>query len=381
MTPKPATLTPTRARRLRRALLDWYLKSRRDLPWRQNRDPYRIWVSEIMLQQTRVDTVIPFFLRFVAKWPTVFALAKADPEQVRALWSGLGYYRRAQLMLSAAKVIAHDYGGEMPQTLVGLRTLPGVGRYTAGAIASIAYELETGAVDGNVARVLTRIIALRTEDPRGDKLWALADQLSKGPSPSQFNQALIELGALICTAKKPACDRCPARPHCEAHRQQIVDQLPRPKKRPKRSRLELTALMSLKKPHHAFLQQRSKDGLFPGLWCPPMFDGHLTRHELAARCQKTDRWALKNLEEVGEIKHVLTHRDIFMRVYRTRTPMPAASSGRYVDLQKLADHGVPAITAKALKATVPEAWQARVHVPGRKPSRTAPTKPTLANRK
>jgi A/G-specific adenine glycosylase len=216
-------------RRLRDAILRWYLAHRRDLPWRRTRDPYAIWVSEIMLQQTRVDTVIPYYERFMKRFPTVAALARAREPDVLAAWSGLGYYTRARNLKAAAALLARERGGSVPRDRDGLRALPGVGDYTAAAIASVAFDVPAAAVDGNVIRVLARIHGLggRRNAPRlRRQVTGLAEELARGPRPRDWTQALMELGATVCLPKAPRCDACPAARGCAARASGAPDRFP-----------------------------------------------------------------------------------------------------------------------------------------------------------
>jgi A/G-specific adenine glycosylase len=222
-----ATSTPPS---LRRRLLAWFDQNRRDLPWRQSRDPYRIWVSEIMLQQTQVATVIPYFQRFLTAFPSVAALAAADEQQVLRLWEGLGYYRRARSLHQAARTLVTRHAGRLPDDPDVWRLLPGIGRYTLGAILSQAFDRRLPIIEANSRRVLCRLFAI--DGPMNDKaaekrLWQLAESLLPPKRAGDFNQALMELGALVCTAVAPACAVCPLRQHCEAARQGIQERLPR----------------------------------------------------------------------------------------------------------------------------------------------------------
>ncbi len=260
---------------LRRALLAWYDDNARDLPWRRTRDPYAIWVSEVMLQQTRVDTVIPYYERFLARFPTVEALATAAEDDVLARWSGLGYYRRARLLHRGAREVHTTYAGVVPKDAALRKKLPGIGRYTAGAIGSIAFELPEPIVDGNVARVLCRVLAIET--PLGDRrtetrLWQEAEALAQGERPGALNQALMELGALVCTPLSPRCTRCPIATQCRALRDDAVDALPvaAAKKPPKP--VSLVALRALDGTGSIWLEQ-SRGSLFGGLWGVPMHEG------------------------------------------------------------------------------------------------------------
>jgi A/G-specific adenine glycosylase len=222
------------AERVRRRLLDWYGRSRRDLPWRRVRDPYAIWVSEVMLQQTRVATVIPYYERFLARFPTLTALARAEESEVLAAWQGLGYYRRARALHRGARAVAADHGGSLPRDLEGLRAIPGIGPYTAGAIASIAFDTPAPVVDGNVTRVLCRLYALGgdpAKNPLRAELWRRAAQLVPAARASDFNQALMELGATVCTPRAPRCDECPLRRACLARSHGSAEALPEKKRR------------------------------------------------------------------------------------------------------------------------------------------------------
>ena len=354
--------------KLRERLLAWYRQSRRDLPWRRTRDPYAVWISEVMLQQTRVDTVLPYYDRFLERWPTVRALAAADAESVRAAWSGLGYYRRAKLMLEAAQQITSDHGGELPDDPVALRNLPGFGRYTAGAVASIAFERDVPAVDGNVLRFLARLRGIEGDVSRGQAnhaIWEAADALVAGGAPGDLNQALIELGATVCTVRNPACERCPAQVECVAHSQGRQHEIPPPRKRATRKRVELTALIAMSGGRHIILEQRPEDGLLAGLWSPPLLDGHLAADSAADEASRRWGWALDHVADAGEVTHVLTHRDLVMKLVTARTDeTPPAML--LVDVAQLPQLGIPSVTTRALRAALPDAALAVARLPGRR---------------
>lgn len=361
---------------LRAALVKWYRAARRDLPWRRTRDPYAIWISEVMLQQTRVDTVIPYYERFLQNWPTAAALAAADPEDVRASWSGLGYYRRARLMMDAAAVIAADHAGELPRSVDALRALPGFGRYTAGAVASIAYDLPAPAVDGNTSRVLARINGIRgdvSKGPPNQQVWSAATALA-GESPAEsagdLTQALIELGATVCTTVNPGCGRCPVTPWCTAQREGMTGDIPPPRKRAARKRIEVTAIVALPGPGRIVLEQRPDGGILAGLWSPPLLDGHLEPDSAADEAERRWGWVLDGATEAGSVKHVLTHRDIMMQLVLARCT--AAPPGlRVFDLDALDRIGIPSVTTRALKRALPQTERDRAVLPGRR------TKPQL----
>jgi A/G-specific adenine glycosylase len=310
---------------LRRTLLTWYRQSRRDLPWRRTRDAYAIWVSETMLQQTRVETVIPYWERFVRELPTVQSLAEAPEERVLGLWSGLGYYRRARMLHAAARRVVQEHGGTIPRELEQLRALEGVGAYTAGAIASIAFDEPAPLVDGNVARVLARLFAIREDvkSARGSALlWELAERLVRGlaqhDTPGAWNQALMELGATVCSPRAPACEVCPARELCAARARGIVAELPRvtPKRSPTAVQRVVVVLSSR---GAVLLALRRRDALFGGLWEPP--GGERGLEPLAEALGVS----VAALEPAGEVVHVLSHRRLHVKVMTGRLHPAAAA--------------------------------------------------------
>ncbi len=255
---------------LQRRLLAWFDASRRELPWRATRDPWRIWVSEIMLQQTRVATALPFYERFVERFPTVSDLARAGEPEVLRAWSGLGYYRRARHLLAAARIVARDHGGRVPRGEAEFGALPGVGRYTRGAVLSIAFGVPLPVLDGNVARVLSRVAAMPhgIRDPRGaQELWQLAAQLVPGARPGDWNQALMELGAMVCTPQQPRCGECPLRAHCAARLANRVDHYPPRAARPATRRVRTA--MALVERRGRWLMVRRDGSVMTGMWEPP----------------------------------------------------------------------------------------------------------------
>ncbi|NJK35295.1 MAG: A/G-specific adenine glycosylase [Oscillatoriales cyanobacterium SM2_2_1] len=246
---------------LANALLAWYAADGRSLPWRQHRDPYRIWISEIMLQQTQVVSVIPYYGRWMARFPDLKTLAIADIQEVLHLWQGLGYYQRAQNLHRTAQILWHTHHGEFPREVPELRQLPGIGAYTAGAIAAIAYNQPQPAIDGNVRRILCRLFAVHTLSGTGDRqLEDYYRQIMPAGRNRDFLQALMDLGALICTAKVPQCSRCPIASHCGAHHQGIADQIPH---KPRRSPIPTRTAIALvhRTATHTLMQQSSDRGL------------------------------------------------------------------------------------------------------------------------
>jgi A/G-specific adenine glycosylase len=314
---------------LKRDLLAWYgaahSRASRELPWRKTRDPYAIWVSETMLQQTRAATAIPYWERFLRELPTVHSLAEAPEERVLALWSGLGYYRRARMLHAAAKRVVSSYEGRLPRDAEALRALEGIGDYTAGAVASIAFKQRVAAVDGNVARVLTRLLAIEDalESPHGRaraRVRAAADALAaidEGDA-GDWTQALMELGALVCTPRQPRCRDCPLRARCAAFARGIAADLPRKVTRSAQPVVHLVAIVlssGRADRRTVLLARRRTDALFGGLWEPPLAP-RSGAQALAARLGVK----LGVLEKAGDVIHVLSHRRMHVRVLRGALP-------------------------------------------------------------
>ena len=250
-------------RRWRQRLLHWYDRNRRDLPWRRDRDPYRVWISEIMLQQTRVSAVLENYRRFLQRFPTVQKLAAAREPAVLAAWSGLGYYRRARMMHAAAKVIVKEHGGRFPETIPELRALPGIGRYTAAAIASIVFDTAAAVVDGNVERVLGRVSGA---DLSGEGVWQAAESLLSRKRPGDFNQAMMELGATVCVPGPPKCSSCPVIGLCVTRGNPVLLEMAPPKKSVRQKRRSICYALDHRN-HSIFLVQRPKHAsLMPGMW-------------------------------------------------------------------------------------------------------------------
>jgi A/G-specific adenine glycosylase len=346
--------------RVRRVLLDWYDTHERDLPWRRTRDPYAVWVSETMLQQTRVETVIPYYDRFLARFPDVESLANADSEEVYALWTGLGYYSRARNLQAAARAVVEEHGGRLPQEASALRGLKGVGRYTAGALASIAFDRPEPAVDGNVVRVLARLLGIRKDTGRKpvmDRLWQVAAELARGPRPGQLNQALMDLGATVCRPRSPACAACPLESLCDAARVGDAEALPiKSKKKPPRP-VEAVAAW-LERRGRVLMVQRPPGGLLGSMWELPggEIDGDASA-EQALRRHLAQRLglAVTHAERVGEIEHLFTHRRLRLHVFRCgpvsgRVQRSDLASHRWLSPAAIAKlpHGGPSRKALAL---------------------------------
>jgi A/G-specific adenine glycosylase len=310
-----------RRRQFRKHLLAWYDLHHRDLPWRASRDPYRVWLSEIMLQQTRVAAVIERYQEFLLRFPTIEKLAAAREASVLAAWSGLGYYRRARMLHAAARVIVRELGGKFPETENALRELPGIGRYTAAAIASFAFDEPVAVVDGNVERVLQRLAERRLA---GEELWREANRLLDTKRPGDFNQAMMELGAVVCTPRGPACLTCPVVELCATR-----GELPAATKSVPQKKREIHYALSLQN-GEVFLVQRPRDvSLMPGMWELPELakvapaSRRLSRGQLAlARGGGTPprrppgTAALPNRGPSFTLRHSITLTDYTVRVWR-----------------------------------------------------------------
>ena len=316
---KPPPIHHATARAFRRRLLRWYDQHKRELPWRAvppaRANPYHVLVSEAMLQQTQVATVIAYFQRFIAAYPTLGDLAAAEEQQVLHLWQGLGYYRRARHLHAAARRIVADHAGRIPRTAPSLMTLPGVGRYSAGAVASIAFNQPEPVLDGNVARVLARHRAL--DQPIDDnatrkQLWFTAQQLLDPHRPGDFNQALMELGALRCLPRKPDCAACPLARSCLAHQRGLSHSLPvrRPRSTP---RPVVHAVAAIQRNGRWLFHQRPDVGLWASLWQLPTLEADnqdITHHSLARWVQEQFGLAVTHHGQLAAFKHQTTHRTI-----------------------------------------------------------------------
>ncbi len=330
-------------------LLDWYDTHKRTLPWRGTGDPYQVWVSEIMLQQTRVAAVLPYYQRWMEALPTVEALAAADEEQLMKLWQGLGYYSRARNMHKAALMIVNTCGGRFPEEEKDLLKLPGIGDYTAGAIASIAFGRAVPAVDGNVLRVAARVAGLQEDimDPAvRKKIRALMERAMSQDRPGEYNQALMDLGATVCLPKAaPACARCPLSGLCEAERLGLQAALPVRTKKAGRRREELTVYL-LWRDGTVALRKRPEQGLLAGLWEFPHVPGAL---EEDAAARPLEKWGLVPVEWRKKItaKHIFTHVEWHMTGYLL-TVQGDGGGFTWADRETLEELAVPSAFGKYL---------------------------------
>ncbi len=305
-------------RKLPENLLPWYYVNQRKLPWRQDREAYHVWLSEIMLQQTRVEAVKGYYARFLERCPTIESLAEAEDDALRKLWEGLGYYSRVRNLKKAAMVIMEDHGGVFPEDYQAVRELPGIGDYTAGAICSIAFQQPTPAVDGNVLRVLSRL--LRWEEavdlPQVKKTAKeLLEEIYPKEQPGDFTQALMELGATVCAPNgAPRCDACPMGELCRAKKEGIPQEYP--KRLPKKPRkTEEKTVLILVCGEHIALRRREEKGLLAGLWEFPHVPGSLGEEEAA---KQADSWGVcpKELLRRADRTHIFTHIQWNLRAYR-----------------------------------------------------------------
>ena len=342
------------AKSVRDALLSWYDEVGRDLPWRRTRDPYAIWVSEVMCQQTRVDTVVPYYHRFMERFPSAVELAAAPEDDVMALWSGLGYYRRARMLHAGVRDVVARYGGAIPADAEARRSLPGVGRYTAGAIGSIAFDLEEPVVDGNVARVLSRLHGIDT--PLGqaateERLWSEAGKLVRGRRPGDLNQAVMELGATVCTPTSPKCDECPLATACVARRDGREATLPVPRARKPPRLVDRAAVVATERGGDRVWMMRGTDALYGGLWSLPSTEGNDRAAARAALATAPIRARVAR-DPIGTVEHVLSHRRLTVHVYRaTAARATETDSLRLFSLADLATVGVSRLTRKLLALT------------------------------
>ena len=326
-------------------LFEWYPRNARNLPWRRTLDPYAIWVSEIMLQQTRVKTVLPYWERWMRELPNIQSLANASPQKIHKLWEGLGYYTRVRNMQKAAQLIVEKHSGTFPQEFGRVLELPGIGRYTAGAICSIAFNQPKAILDGNVMRVLARLFGIATdtrEKKTNARLWRIAEELVIGASGlghayscSQINQSLMELGALVCTPKQPRCDACPVAIHCVAFQENKVDQLPRRTRRPLTTRRNFAAFI-IKRNGQVLVRQRPARVVNAHLWEFPNIELEREDSDLSGAAAKELGIKNLNLEPFCTIDHTITRYRIRLRAFEVRGNPSARLTARWLKPAQLA---------------------------------------------
>jgi A/G-specific adenine glycosylase len=308
-------------------LLEWYARQGRDLPWRRSREPYGIWISEVMLQQTQVGTVLPYFERWLEQFPNVETLAQADQQTVLKAWEGLGYYSRARNLHRAAMVVTQEFGGVFPQTFDQVIKLPGIGRTTAGGILSAAFNQPLPILDGNVKRVIARIVALEVPTSQAiDRLWTISEQLVPKAQGRDFNQAFMDLGATVCTPKNPDCPSCPWQGDCKAKHLGLQGEIPRVVKRGPLPQKWVAVVMVVNRQGEWLIVQRPQKGLLAGLWDFPQVEFELEAPDLGAMVRRDYGVEVGDIVPLMEVNHAYTHFKVTFVVYR------AACLGRAVNL-------------------------------------------------
>jgi len=343
------TLTGFQIEQFQHDLLYWFERNLRDLPWRRDRDPYKIWVSEIMLQQTRVDTVIPYFERFMERFPSIERLAEADLDDVIKQWEGLGYYSRARNLHAGVREVQEKYGGKVPDEPKKILEIKGIGPYTAGAILSIAYDKPEPAVDGNVMRVLSRILHIEEDIQKAKTRKRFEEairEIISTENPSFFNQALMELGALICSPKSPKCEYCPVAEHCRAKSLGNQEMLPvkGKAKPPKPIDIKVALLYRADK---LLIRKRPEKGLLAGLWELPNVEG--TVEQLMDHLHATYHISGQIRGKMMEYQHTFSHLQWRMEVYEIEAgPFDSADGGIWVERSKLEQYPFPVAFQKIL---------------------------------
>jgi A/G-specific adenine glycosylase len=351
--------------RFRRALLAWYRATKRDLPWRRTNDPYRIWLSEIMLQQTRVAAAIAYYECFLERFPTIQSLASAGPDEVLKMWAGLGYYSRARNLHRAAQAIVARHNGKFPRTWSEAIALPGIGNYTAAAILSIAYGAPHAVLDGNVARVLARLDAVRG-DLRAPRRWnalaARAQQIADPAAPGDWNQAMMELGAIVCLPKSPRCEECPVRNFCRARALGLQNSIPAPRRKRAPEIVTLAAAVLLDPRGRTFLVRpaAAEAALFSHLWQFPAIETKIANPESAVRAALAkhlrsshgiSRITAAQLEPAADSRHTVTFRRIRLATFLARVGhLPRSTATRTPRLTRVAHLAVSSATKKIAAA-------------------------------
>lgn len=347
------TITPSN---FQKKLLAWFHQNgRKDLPWQKRITPYRVWLSEIMLQQTQVATVIDYFNRFTKTFPTLKSLSTANEDEVLALWTGLGYYARARNLLKCAKTITTDYKGRFPNTLETLTSLPGIGRSTAGAILAIAFNQPATILDGNVKRVLTRLYGIKqwSDKPKTQtELWDIASSLTPKTNTADYTQAIMDLGAMVCMRSKPLCHQCPFQKTCYAKLHNITDQIPAKKPKTEKPTKETTLLIFQNQHNEIYLEKRPSPGIWGGLWSFPELAGDSL---LANFCQSKWQFSVKEHTEWPRFRHTFTHFHLFITPIFIKTSLrktKASATTHAIWYNHIADQpqvGLPAPVKKLLE--------------------------------
>lgn len=350
-------LSFSQTQRFQKNILRWYQSHKRELPWRATKDPYKVWVSEIMLQQTQVATVIPYYLRWLRSFPTLKALAEAPLSRVLQHWAGLGYYRRARMLHKTACYIYEKRKGQIPKTIEDLQKLPGIGKYTAGAIASIAYNQKEPVLDGNVIRVLTRVFAIPQNIDQAKTLqllWEIEAGLLPAQRPGDFNQALMELGATLCFPTNPECRRCPIKKICRAHAIKKETDYPVRSNRERIQKIRMVALVQQYRKKKVWIVKQPESGRWGGLWMFPYWKNKKAMFE-EIRINKV------RLTHFLTVRHSFTKYRIVLEVYFLKTRKMVLDDrkylGRWVDIPELSKNAFPSphrrIVEKLMAGKIP----------------------------
>lgn len=327
-------------------IISWYKQHKRDLPWRGIKDPYKIWLSEIILQQTRIEQGTPYYNRFIEQYPSIQNLAKAQEEEVLKLWQGLGYYSRARNLYFAAKQVMQEFDGKFPSTHKDIMSLKGVGEYTAAAIASFAYDLPHAVVDGNVYRLLARYFGIHTpiNSTEGKKIFfSLANELLDKQSASDYNQGIMEFGSQQCKPVNPDCNICPLQESCVAHQEQSVTELPVKLKTIKQKKIYFDYFF-IEYQGNTYLKKRSNKGIWQNLYDFPLIEKEkkTNEKEILAEAQKLLAIPFKAFSKFKEYKHILSHRTIFARFWSVKTLVePTLKNTQKIQLEDLEQYPIP----------------------------------------
>lgn len=370
-TPPSVNLDAEWLKRFRNALTRWYSRQGRDLPWRRSRDPYPIWISEIMLQQTTVAAVIPYFERFLQRFPTLDVLARADEHDVLRHWEGLGYYSRARNIHKTARVIVESLAGNFPQQVPELLDLPGIGRYTAGAVASFAFDRRAPILEANTLRLYCRLLGY-TGDPRSKEgqelLWHFAEEILPKRQPGQFNQALMELGQTVCSPVRPACENCPVNLCCGAFARGLQETIPQPVRKPEITAVTETSVI-VRRGSQCLLVQRQPGERWAGLWDFLRFEGDtgdVPPGEIPPRVRATTGLEVAGMELLTEIRHSVTRFRITLRCYTAESRRGKARTEprehRWVPVSELQEYPL-SVTGRKLARLLEEKSSNPKHTP------------------